>query len=74
MLTADQNAALDALASAYQGTPQGVALALLRDELWRLRAIEQAARDYCAINGRDRYNRLIDALNGVKPATYEPIH
>lgn len=29
----------------------------------QLRAIEQAARDYCAINGTERYNRLIAALN-----------
>jgi len=34
-------------------------------EIRRLRAIEEAARQYCAINGIERYNRLIAALNEV---------
>lgn len=35
-------------------------------DLQRLQRIEAAARDYCAINGVKRYNRLIEALNEGK--------
>lgn len=51
----EQNAAFIAAAR--------TALPALIAELRRIQAIEQAARDYAAFNGVDRYNRLIEALN-----------
>lgn len=42
---------------------------LLLAEIERLQRIEQAVRDYCAINGIERYNRLIAALNNESEAS-----
>ena len=74
MLTADQNAALDALASIYQDTPHGVALQALRAEYERLRVIEAAALEFVR-NGR--YGPLLAALqtlHAAQPPKHEPIH
>ncbi len=74
MLTANQNVVLDCLASRLQGTPEGIALQVLRADHERLRTIEDAALDFVR-NGRYRpLQAALQTLHAAQPPKHEPIH